>query len=273
MFAALILGLFGSVGHCAGMCSGVALMLGRRSGSAGWHLLLLHLGRITTYGLMGFVAGAFGHALSGMGNGHGATLPGLSFVQGGLALIAAVLAVYMAVAFIGRAPSPELLLSRVTAWWGRTMRKLAVTARSSPRLAETRDRGDLAKPAKQRPTVTKTGEREVGVARRLATTFALGSLWGLLPCGLVLMALLLAAVAGSAQQGALVMLVFGVGTWPLTLAVSFTPRLQVMQRSAAPWVRPATAAIILVFGAQMALRGLAAWGLVDHLHIGGLAIW
>ena len=51
------------------------------------------------------------------------------FVAGDLdlsRLIAAGLAVYMAIAFVGRAPSPELLLSQVTRWWGRTMRKLTI---------------------------------------------------------------------------------------------------------------------------------------------------
>lgn len=45
-----------------------------------------------------------------------------------------------------------------------------------------------------------------------------GLLWGFLPCGLVYSALLLALAAGSGPNGALVMLLFGLGTLPMLLA-------------------------------------------------------
>ena len=45
-----------------------------------------------------------------------------------------------------------------------------------------------------------------------------GVIWGWLPCGLVYTALVMASVAGSASQGALTMLAFGVGTLPAILA-------------------------------------------------------
>lgn len=48
--------------------------------------------------------------------------------------------------------------------------------------------------------------------------FALGSLWGWLPCGLVYSALALAAAGGEAARGALLMLGFGLGTLPALLA-------------------------------------------------------
>lgn len=47
----------------------------------------------------------------------------------------------------------------------------------------------------------------------------LGALWGLLPCGLVYSVLLTALASGSAVQGALIMLVFGLGTLPNLLAI------------------------------------------------------
>ena len=46
----------------------------------------------------------------------------------------------------------------------------------------------------------------------------LGSLWGWLPCGLVYSTLLWAASQGSAVDSALLMLTFGLGTWPVLLA-------------------------------------------------------
>jgi len=47
----------------------------------------------------------------------------------------------------------------------------------------------------------------------------LGALWGWLPCGLVYSVLLTALASGSAAQGALIMLAFGVGTSPNLLAI------------------------------------------------------
>jgi sulfite exporter TauE/SafE len=60
-------------------------------------------------------------------------------------------------------------------------------------------------------------------ARAKSSTFARlaqGALWGLLPCGLVYGALGLAALAGSPQGGARVMLAFGAGTLPALIVVS-----------------------------------------------------
>lgn len=48
----------------------------------------------------------------------------------------------------------------------------------------------------------------------LPRALGLGLLWGLLPCGLVYSALLVAATSGRAVDGAFVMLAFGIGTTP-----------------------------------------------------------
>ncbi|MEM1263054.1 MAG: sulfite exporter TauE/SafE family protein [Pseudomonadota bacterium] len=48
---------------------------------------------------------------------------------------------------------------------------------------------------------------------------AAGALWGLLPCGMVYAALAMAAASGSAANGAAVMLAFGLGTLPVTVAI------------------------------------------------------
>lgn len=55
--------------------------------------------------------------------------------------------------------------------------------------------------------------------KKVTTAFPLGFLWGWLPCGLVYTALTWASVSGSAQQGLLIMMAFGVGTLPVTLAI------------------------------------------------------
>lgn len=240
MLAALLLGLLGSLGHCVGMCGAVTLLLGRGR-ALGWgRLALAHLGRVTSYALLGAAAGLLGLAArgphAGHGHGHAAVPAGLTLAQGGLALVVAAAAVYQALALLGRAPSPEILLAGLTRRWGRAMRGAGGVAGRGP----------------------------LGV-------YAAGLLWGLLPCGLVLTALLAAAVAGSPVAGAVAMLAFGLGTLPAHLGLGLLAR----RAPAVPlaWPRHAAALVVLLFGAQMGGRGLAAWGLVDHLYLGSLMLW
>lgn len=53
----------------------------------------------------------------------------------------------------------------------------------------------------------------------LPRALGLGALWGWLPCGLVYSVLLTALASGSALNGALIMLAFGLGTLPNLLAI------------------------------------------------------
>jgi hypothetical protein len=142
----------------------------------------------------------------------------------------------MALALLGRARSPEIYLAPLTQRWGRAMRR-----------------------------------RPVQPARGLPALYTAGLLWGLLPCGLVLTALLAAFAAGTLWSGALTMLAFGLGTWPALLGVGWLARRGLPRTS--PWPRQAAALIVLLFGVQMALRGLAAWGWVSHLSVGGMMVW
>jgi sulfite exporter TauE/SafE len=52
-------------------------------------------------------------------------------------------------------------------------------------------------------------------------TLALGALWGWIPCGLVYSMLVTALASGSAANGALIMLAFGLGTLPNLLALGW----------------------------------------------------
>jgi hypothetical protein len=83
--------------------------------------------------------------------------------------------------------------------------------------------------------------------RGLHSAFALGALWGFLPCGLVYAALGAALGTGSAREGALTMTAFFLGTLPSLLAVSaFTKQLSALVRR--PWIRRAAGVGIIVFG-------------------------
>jgi sulfite exporter TauE/SafE len=96
-------------------------------------------------------------------------------------------------------------------------------------------------------------------ARTVVQAFPLGLLWGWLPCGLVYSALATALSAGSPGQGALLMLVFGLGPLPnLLLAGILLARLNEFVRR--PIVRTASGLLVLGFG----IYGLI--GLMRLLH-------
>lgn len=57
--------------------------------------------------------------------------------------------------------------------------------------------------------------------RKASHALALGALWGWLPCGLVYSTVIWSASQGSASLGTLLMLAFGLGTWPVLIASGF----------------------------------------------------
>lgn len=223
MLASFLLGLLGSLGHCVGMCSAVIVILDRQSTFQGNNLswILAHAGRLTTYTLLGLTFGLLGETLSLFST----DLPRL---QGLLSILFAILAFYMAFAFIGITQSPELLLSNLVSKWGQTMRGL-----------------------------------------RSPAPFLAGTLWGLLPCGLVLTALIPAVTSGSAFQGALNMIVFGAATMPSLFAVKWLAQKTVSRT----WSRSLASLVMMVFGFQFAMRGFASLGMVGHFLLGGVMLW
>ncbi len=234
LLVAFLLGSVGSLSHCVGMCGGVLLLIQPR-GEPGarissWRMLPAHVGRITTYALLGFSVGLVGDAVA-------LALPDLRRLQGTLSFFAALLAGYFALSLLGMAPSLERLLSRATSRWGQAMKDLRAHRQT------------------------------------LGFSFVAGTLWGLLPCGLVLTALLPAAASGSPLSGALTMLAFGLGTWPALLGLDWLTRRGRLTGGTRQWLRQASALLIVLFGAQMALRGLAAWGWIGHFHVGSMMIW
>jgi sulfite exporter TauE/SafE len=221
MIASLLLGLLGSLGHCVGMCSAVILLFDRQTvfqSKLAWPLA--HAGRITTYAMLGLVFGAFGQ-----------TLWVFDSLQAALSLLFAILAFYMASAFIGLTPSPELLFSSLTQRWGRAIRGFRAASRLSP--------------------------------------YLIGLLWGLLPCGLVLTALVTALTSASAMQGALNMAVFGIATVPSLLAVKWLAA----RTNSRNWSRGLASLVMMFFGFQFAMRGFASLGMVGHFMIGSVMFW
>jgi hypothetical protein len=75
----------------------------------------------------------------------------------------------------------------------------------------------------------------------------LGALWGWLPCGLVYSTLLWAASQGNALDSALLMLAFGLGTWPVLLATGLAAeRTRAVLRKRG--VRIAGGLLVILFG-------------------------
>jgi sulfite exporter TauE/SafE len=99
----------------------------------------------------------------------------------------------------------------------------------------------------------------------------LGALNGLLPCGLVYSALLLATSTGGAWQGALGMAFFGLGTFPVLLALDMGAGA--LKASFRQRMMKLVGALMLLVGLQLVLRGGAALHFWSHLHWGGIALW
>jgi sulfite exporter TauE/SafE len=83
--------------------------------------------------------------------------------------------------------------------------------------------------------------------QNLTQAFALGGLWGWLPCGLVYSVLIAAIATGNAIHGGLLMLAFGLGTLPTLLAMGITAvKLKTALQNI--WVRRASGLLVLGFG-------------------------
>ncbi len=101
--------------------------------------------------------------------------------------------------------------------------------------------------------------------------FGLGVANGLLPCGPVYALAVVAAASGNPMRGALVMLLFGLGTLPAMLGIGFSSSLlSVPIRSQ---LYRLAAFLVMGVGLQLALRGLAQSGQISHAMLGSVMLW
>lgn len=195
-YVLLFLAGFAGSFHCIGMCGGFACALGadpRGASATSMRHLLYNTGRLTTYCFLGGVAGGLGQIICtsrGARSGAGAVSFGASLdvAQRGLAVIAGLLMILMALRFFGlsgwhRAPS---------GFGGST---LAISLRSL-----------LRRPGHAAP-------------------LAFGVLNGFLPCPLVYAIIAQAATTADVLYGCLSMAAFGLGTFPAMLAMGGIGRL------------------------------------------------
>jgi sulfite exporter TauE/SafE len=88
---------------------------------------------------------------------------------------------------------------------------------------------------------------------RLSGLFITGALNGLLPCGLVYMALSMAVTAGSAWQSMALMFAFGLGTTPMLVALT---ALKIRLAHLMPAFRKIAPVVVFCFGCLLLLRGM-----------------
>lgn len=97
--------------------------------------------------------------------------------------------------------------------------------------------------------------RPLQVANSLPARYALGMIWGLVPCALTYGVLPIALFSGGAYQGAAVMLAFGLGTLPNLLAAGWI-MVRARRWLDARVVRYAAAALLAIFAAIGIWRAL-----------------
>lgn len=175
--SALILGFLGSL-HCVGMCGPIAFVLPldrRNAVKRFFQIIKYHLGRLSSYALIGLLFGVLGRGLY------------LSGMQQRLSVVIGVLMVVIAlVPAVGRLGSKRFM-APIYMGVGRLKNALG---------------NQLQKDAP-------------------ATLYVIGVLNGLLPCGLVYMALFGALAQGDAAFGSAYMALFGLGTVPLMSAAAY----------------------------------------------------
>jgi sulfite exporter TauE/SafE len=171
-----LLGLLGT-GHCIGMCGPLIFAFPGRTGRFLPHLLY-HVGRATTYTVVGGIMGGIGQLMAGAAAGSGPG--GVVVVKVSLWLIAAVL----------------LLVLGVT------------------RLGIIREPGWLNVVSPERIPGFKSALKAVVGNRGQAAFFSMGVMLGFLPCGLSYGAFAQALGNASALQGVLATLAFALGTAP-----------------------------------------------------------
>ncbi len=189
-----IAGLLGSLGHCAGMCGPIVAAFGLSQAKQGGRMWTRHLrfqlGRISTYTILGALIGFLGGfaRLQTVQDMHACCRPD------GAALIAAQAWPWQVWVKLGIG-ALMLLMGLVMALGGR-----------ADALMEFK--------------LPKVLQRLLGKGLALGTLpYALGMLWGLIPCGLVYMMLLRTLDAGDWKMGAAGMAAFGLGNAPLLLGL------------------------------------------------------
>jgi sulfite exporter TauE/SafE len=103
----------------------------------------------------------------------------------------------------------------------------------------------------------------------LLASYLLGLLWGLLPCGLVLTALLTAVASTNRVSRH----VEHVCLWHCHHPKPVRRQMAASKSIPRFWSRSLASIVMMFFGFQFAMRGFASLGLIDHLMLGSVMLW
>ncbi|MBX2829248.1 MAG: sulfite exporter TauE/SafE family protein [Flavobacteriaceae bacterium] len=209
VYTAIILGLLGSF-HCVGMCGPIAFLLplDRKSKTKRFfEITSYHIGRLLTYGFLGFIFGVLGKRLQLFG------------LQQQLSIIIGILMI--AVILI-----PNKFFNRYP----------------------------ISRPIYRGISKLKSAIGLEIKKKKPGTFFTLGFLNGLLPCGLVYMAVFGAIGTGDMWTGALYMVLFGIGTIPLMTSAIYIGNF--LKGTARKRIVKMIPVFVVIVGALFVLRGL-----------------
>ncbi len=215
----MALGFLGSFGHCVGMCSPIAVAFALNdtknqtnsldnSQNNWWSQLrfhlLLNLGRLVSYALVGAAIGGVGSVLIAGGQlaGIGGSL------RRGMAIFTGLLLIWLAIGQLQPQFLPQLPLLTFGKYLHDRLNRLLY---------------HVSLPSSPNPETSQT---------KWWTPALLGSIWGLIPCGFLYAAQIKAAETGDPWRGAATMAAFGLGTMPSMVLVGVaSARLGVDRRS------------------------------------------
>jgi len=212
--SAFLLGLMGAP-HCAGMCGGIvaALSLGSQPKP---DINALGMGQVLVYNLGRIGSYILAGMLVGGLTAVATNLVALHNAQLVLKFLAAVFMLFLGL-YLGGWWS---VLARLERWGAGVWRYLE-----------------------------PLGRRFIPI-RNLHSALLVGAVWGWLPCGLVYTGLIYSSTAGSAWQGGILMLFFGLGTLPAMLlmgAAGSHLRSLLQQR----WIRKLSGALVISFSGYL----------------------
>jgi sulfite exporter TauE/SafE len=185
------LGFLGSFGHCLGMCGPITVAFALSQGSEKgdrWQSfrfhLLLNVGRLASYALVGIFIGSLGSVLVASGTMAGIGSP----LRRGVAIVTGLLLIWFGLAQISPNQMPKV-----------------------PFLNPMTQSGLHDRLTRAMQALSLNPQRW--------TPLLLGLAWGLIPCGFLYAAQLKAAETTNPWQGGATMLAFGLGTLPMMLGV------------------------------------------------------
>jgi sulfite exporter TauE/SafE len=219
LLAMLLSGLAGGFGHCINMCGPVVGVLSVGETRKGiLHLLLYNLGRITTYTILGAMVGLSGSFL--------VLTASIEHLQKAIMIIAGLSIILMGLSTAEWLPLPS---STKNCKPGSSLMQKIMALFKAP--------------------------------RSIGSYYPMGIVLGFLPCGLTYTALLAAARAAMEAenafagmlQGALMMLLFGIGTAPALILVGKV--VNTISNKARKWFYRVASLIMIATGVWFVVSG------------------